>query len=405
MEIRMYIHRVTRANRIIFIALFPVCFSLSGCSKKAEKPKGRPPALVSSAFASQQNVPVLIRAIGNMEASESVIVRTQISGELTKVAFREGQEVQKGALLFQLDPRTYQAAIRKAEATLARDRVIMDNARKDYERYSQLAKDGIVTQEQAEGYRTKAESAVADLAADAAAVDSAREQLAYCTITSPITGRLGALTVDQGNVVKANDTVLVTINKLTPIHASFTIPEKELPEVKRQTAGGRIAVEVEVPGTTGSREKGIVSFFDNTVDPTTGTIRLKAAFDNATKQLWPGQFVNLSIILGMKNNAVVVPSQAIQTGQSGQFVFVIKPDATAEIRQVVSGPVFQGMTVIEKGLQQGDQVVIDGQMRVIPGGKVEIKVQGQGKEQGQGSRVKGPGTDQSKGQEQGVAGK
>ena len=369
----MDIHRIKVCRFIIIAVLLPPFVALSGCSKKAEKPKGRPPALVTTASATQQNVPVLIKAIGNMEASESVVVRTQISGELTKVAFREGQDVQKGALLFQLDPRTYQAAIRKAEATLARDKVIMVNARKDYERYSQLVKDGIVTQEQAEGYRTKAESAAADMAADVAAVDSAREQLAYCTINSPISGRLGVLAVNRGNVVKANDTVLVTINKLTPIYASFTLPEKELPEMKRQMAGGRITVEAEVPGTTGIKEKGIVSFIDNTVDPTTGTIRLKASFDNASKQLWPGQFANLSLILGMKNNAVVIPSQAIQTGQNGQFVFVVKPDATADIRQVVSGPVSQEMTVIEKGLQPGEQVVIDGQMRVIPGGKVEIK--------------------------------
>ncbi|HXE96050.1 MAG TPA: efflux RND transporter periplasmic adaptor subunit [Dongiaceae bacterium] len=368
----MDFHRVNVFSRIILVALFLTCFELSGCSRKVEKPKGRPPALVITASATQQNVPVLIKAIGTMEASESVVVRTQVSCELTKVAFREGQDVQKGELLFQLDPKAYQAAIRKAEATLARDKVILDNARKDYARYSQLVKDGIVTQEQTEGLRTKAESAAADVAADAAAVDSTREQLAYCTITSPISGRLGALAVNRGNVVKANDTVLVTINKLSPIYASFTIPEKELQEVKRQMAG-RITVEAEVPGSAGIREKGVVSFFDNTVDPTTGTIRLKAAFDNANKQLWPGQFVNLSIILGMKNNAVVVPSQAVQTGQNGQFVFVVKPDATADIRQVVSGPVFRDMTVIEKGLQPGEQVVIDGQMRVIPGGKVEIK--------------------------------
>jgi multidrug efflux system membrane fusion protein len=317
-------------------------------------------------------VPVLLKAIGTMEASESVTVRTQISGELIRVAFREGQEVQKGALLFQLDPRTYQAAIRKAEATLARDRVILSNARKDYDRYSQLVKDGIVTQEQAEGYRTKAESAAADVASDQAMLDSAREQLAFCTITSPISGRLGVLAVDRGNVVKANDTVLVTINKLTPINAAFTIPEKELPELKRHMAAGKVMVEAEVAGGT-SREIGVVSFFDNTVDPTTGTIRLKATFTNAKKQLWPGQFVNLSITLAMKNGAVVVPSQAIQTGQKGQFVFVVKPDATAELRPVATGSVVQGMTVIEKGVQPGEQVVIDGQMRVVPGGKVEIR--------------------------------
>lgn len=359
----------------VFLFVFAMAlFTVSGgCARKAEKPRGRPPALVVTAAASQQDVPVQLRAIGTMEASESVTIRTQISGELVKVAFREGQDVQKGSLLFQLDPRVYQAALRKAEAALARDRVILANARRDYERYAQLVKDGIVTQEQAEGYRTRADSAAADLAADQAALDNAREQLAYCTILAPISGRLGALAVDRGNVVKANETVLVTINKLTPIHASFTIPEKELPGVKRQLAGGRLAVEAEVPGGGGIKEKGVVSFFDNTVDPTTGTIRIKASFENPKRQLWPGQFVNLSITLAVKDNAVVVPSQAVQTGQQGQYVYVVRQDATAEVRPIVAGPVSAGMTVIESGLQPAEQVVIDGQMRVVPGGKVEIK--------------------------------
>jgi len=364
---------MTRAAPAIVIAGCIGLLVTAGCTKKAEKPKGRPPALVVTAAATQQDVPVRLGAIGTMEASESVTIRTQISGELVKVAFREGQEVQKGALLFQLDPRTYQAAIRRAEATLARDRVVLANARRDYERYSQLVKDGIVTQEQAEGYRTRAESAAADLAADQATLDNAREQLAYCTITAPISGRLGVLSVDRGNVVKANETVLVTINKLTPIHASFTIPEKELPEIKRHLAGGRLAVEAGIPGNAGIQEKGVVSFFDNTVDPATGTIRLKATFDNAKKQLWPGQFVNLSITLATKNNAVVVPSQAVQTGQKGRFVFVVTPDAMAELRPVVVGPSAGAVTVIEKGLQSGEQVVVDGQMRVVPGGKVETR--------------------------------
>ncbi|MEI6215153.1 MAG: efflux RND transporter periplasmic adaptor subunit [Desulfuromonadales bacterium] len=343
-----------------------------GCEKKVEKPKGRPAALVVTAAVTRQDVPVLLKAIGTAEASESVAVKTQISGELVRVAFREGQDVQKGALLFQFDPRTYQAAVRKAEATLARDRIILTNARKDYERYSQLVKEGIVTQEQAEGYRTKAESAAADVDADVATLDSAKEQLGYCTITAPVGGRLGVLAVDRGNVVKANETVLVTINRITPIHATFTIPESDFPVLQRQMATGKVAVEAEVPRSAAAREKGLVSFYDNTVDTTTGTIRLKAAFDNARKQLWPGQYINLSITLSMKSGAVVVPSQAVQTGQKGQFVFVVK-DGTAELRPVVSGPVSQGVTVIERGVQPDELVVIDGQMRVVPGGKVETK--------------------------------
>ena len=363
-----------RAAQVAMIAgCMSILVAAAGCGKKAEKPKGRPPALVVTAAATQQDIPVQLKAIGTMEASESVTIKTQISGELTHVAFREGQDVQKGALLFQLDPRNYQAAVRKAEANLARNRVVFENARRDYERYSRLVKEGIVTHEQAEGFRTRAESAQADLAADQAALESAREQLGYCTINAPISGRLGVLSVDRGNVVKANETILVTINKLSPIHAAFTVPEKELAGLKRHMAAGRVQVEAEVPGGSGVSEKGVLSFLDNTVDPATGTIKLKAEFANTGRQLWPGQFVNLSITLALKKDAVVVPSQALQTGQKGQYVFVAAPDGTAEMRPVVSGPVFGGVTVIESGLKPAEQVVIDGQMRVVPGGRIEVK--------------------------------
>ena len=350
---------------------------VSGCSpKKAEKPRPRPPAPVVVGQATVQDVPVMIRTIGTMEASESIAIRTQISGQLVKVGFREGQDVQKGALLFRIDPRPYQAALQKAEATLARDRVVMENAKANYERYRGLVKEGIVTQEQAEGYRTQAESAAASVAADQAEVENARAQLSFCTIRSPISGRLGVLVVNQGNVVKANDTVLVTINKLTPISAIFTIPEKELTAIKQQLSSGKVIVEAEVPGAPGVVEKGIVSFMDNTVDITTGTLKLKAIFENRQKRLWPGQFVNIAIILSIRKNAVVVPAQAVQTGQQGQYVFVVKPDATAELRPVTAGIVNQGLTVIDKGLAGGEQVVVDGQVRVIPGGKVEIRTPG-----------------------------
>jgi len=355
------------------LAICGIFLALPACSGKKTAPPPRPPAPVIVASAIQRDVPVLLRAIGTMEASESVTIRTQLSGELTKVAFREGQDVQKGALLCQIDPRSYQAVLRKAEAALARDRVIMHNARDNYERYRQLVKEGIVTQEQAEGYRTTADSAAASVAADHAEVENARTQLSYCTIKAPISGRLGVLAINQGNVVKANDSTLVTINKLTPIYATFTIPEKELAGIKQHLAAGPVIVEAEVPNTPGVVEKGTISFLDNAVDTATGTIKLKATFENGQKRLWPGQFVNLSITLAVRKNAVAVPSQAVQTGQQGHYLFVVKPDMTAELRPVGVGTANQGKTVIEKGLQPGEQVVIDGQVRVIPGGKVEIK--------------------------------
>ena len=348
--------------------------ALPACSReKTEKPKSMPPALVVTAIVSQRDVPIEIKTFGTMEASESVTIQPMVSGELTKVGFREGEDVEQGALLFEIDSRPYLAALNKAQASLSRNRVIMENARKDYGRYFQLVKEGIVTQAEAEGYRTKAETAAADLAADQAAVADAKAQLSYCTITAPISGRLGNLAMDRGNVVKANDTALVTINKLAPILATFTIPEKDLAAVQQRLAKGEMVVEAEVPGAAGFKEKGQVSFLDNAVDPTTGTIRLKGQFANEEKRLWPGQFVTLAITLEVRKEAVVVPSQALLTGQNGQFVFVIKTDQTAEIRPVAVGPAYEGVTIIDQGLQAGEQIVVDGQMRVIPGGKVETK--------------------------------
>ncbi len=355
----------------IFLILF---LALSACApEKKEKSKSMPPALVVTAVARQQDVPIEIKTFGTMEASESVTIKPMLSGELTTVAFREGEDVKEGALLFEIDPRPYQAALNKTQASLARNRVIMKSARKDYERYLQLAKEGLVSQEQAEGYRTRAETAAADFAADQAGVENARTQLSYCTITAPISGRLGALAVDQGNVVKANETPLVTINKLIPIRATFTIPEQSLSLVQQRLAAGPMTVAAEVPGTTGFSEKGLVSFLDNAVDPATGTIRLKGKFANEQKRLWPGQFVTLSLLLEVREQAVVVPSQAVQTGQNGQYVFVVQADQTAEVRPVVPGPDYEAITVIDSGLQVGEQVVIDGQMRIVPGSKVEIK--------------------------------
>lgn len=354
---------------------------------KEEKKKSLPPALVVTAVSRQQDVPVELKTFGTMEASNSVTIKPMVSGEVVTVGFQEGKNVEKGALLFEIDARSYRAALAKAQASLARNRAVKDNARQDYGRYARLAQDGLVSLEQTEGYRTRAETAAADLAADQAAVENAQTQLSYCTITAPISGRLGALAVDRGNVVKANETILVTVNSLTPIRAVFTIPEQKFSLVQQRLGAGEIAVIAEVPGTTGFSEAGQVSFLDNTVDTATGTIRLKAQFDNQEMRLWPGQYVSLSLILDMKKEAVVVPVQAVQTGQKGQFVFVVTPEGTAEERSVVPGAVHEDVVVIEKGLRSEEEVVIDGHMRVIPGGKIERKVaknpdmEGMGKKQ------------------------
>ena len=364
------------AGLCLGLCLLVLTLSLSACSSgKEEKKRSIPKALVVTAAARLQDVPIELAAFGTMEASESVTIKPMVSGELVTVGFQEGQDVEKDALLFAIDPRPYQAALDKALAGAARNRVVRDNARQDHERYQQLAASGLVSQEQAEGYRTRAAAATADFAADQAMVDNARAQLSYCTIKAPISGRLGALAVDRGNVVKANETALVTINRLTPIRATFTIPEQSLALVRQRLAAGEIAVTAEVPGSDGLTEQGRISFVDNTVDPSTGAIRLKGQFANAEKRLWPGQFVTLSLLLDVRKQAVVIPTQAVQTGQKGPFVFVISSGLTAEVRPVTPGPRHGEIVIIEQGVQAGEEVVIDGHIRVIPGGKVEIKTE------------------------------
>jgi len=391
---------MTPLRQAPWLGLFMLLLILPACSspKKEEgKPKSMPPALVVTAAVKAQDVPIEIKTFGTMEASESVTIKPMLSGELITVGFKEGQDVEQGALLFTIDPRPYQAALNKAQASQARNRILRENALRDYERYSKLVKEGIVTQEQAEGYRTRAETAEADLAADLAAVESAKTQLSYCTISAPISGRLGVLTVDRGNVIKANETALVTINKLTPINATFTIPERDLPAVKERLAQGSLTLTAEVPGTTDVVEQGTVSFLDNAVDVSTGTIRLKGEFANSQKRLWPGQFVTLILTLETRRGAVVVPTQAILTGQKGPFVFVVTPEESAEVRPVVSGTAYQGVTVIDKGLKPGEQVVVDGQMRVIPGGKIQIKGEKKAEKGGKGEGAGAPSSDKGPG--------
>lgn len=348
------------------------CFMLllPGCSKESKKSAARPPVPVVVSVAATTDIPQRLQAVGTVEAGESVIIRPQITGELASVYAAEGQDVVKGQKLFLIDPRPWQVALKRAEAALSRNRVIMENARRDYERYSQLVKDGIVTHEQAEGYRTRAESAAADMEADQAMVENARLQLAYCSITAPISGRLGNLSVHKGNVVEAAKTPMVTLNSISPVNVNFAIPEKELSEVRMRMAQGRLEVLVEAQGA--ALEKGAVTFLDNMVDPSTGAIRLKAAFTNNKRTLWPGQFVQVVLNLSERKGVVAIPSQAIQTGQQGSYLFVIKQDMTAELRNVTLGAAHQGLTAIEKGLAAGEQVVVDGQIRVVPGKKVEI---------------------------------
>ncbi|MGD0885462.1 MAG: efflux RND transporter periplasmic adaptor subunit [Thermodesulfovibrionales bacterium] len=366
---------VVRAG-VLFLAGVLFVLLVSACSGGKKAPPIKEAVSVSAATVIQKAVPVQIRAIGNVEAYSTVGVKSQIGGELARVDFREGQDVNKGDLLFIIDPRPYEAALQQADANLAKDMAQLENAREEVRRYAELVKKGYVAQEQYDQIRTNSASLDATVNADKAASENARLQVKYCYIYSPITGRLGSLMSNQGNLIKANaDTAMVVINQVQPIYVTFSVPEENLADIKKYMAAGKVPVQAVIGNDAGHPEEGVLSFVDNAVDVTTGTIKLKATFVNKDKRLWPGQFVNAITTLTSQPNAIVVPSQALQTGQEGQYVFVIKSDLTVESRPVVPSRTVEGETVVGKGLQPGEQVVTDGQLRLVPGTKIEIKKQ------------------------------
>jgi multidrug efflux system membrane fusion protein len=365
---------VKTADRIVFFILsFLFLAFFSACGGKEQPPK-RPPVPVTSAAVIQKTVPVQLNAIGNVEAYSTVSVKSQIGGILNHVHFKEGQDVRKGDILFTIDPRPYEAALKQAEANLAKDNAQLENAREEVRRYAELVKKGYVAQQQYDQIRTNAATFEATVNADKAVVENARLQLKYCYIYSPITGRTGNLFANQGNLIKSNaDTSMVVINQIQPIYVTFSVPEQYLPEIKRYMAEGKLKVEAFLSKEDVNPEQGVLTFIDNAVDLATGTIELKGTFANKGKRLWPGQFVSAVLTLTSQPDAIIVPSQSIQTGQKGQYVFVIKNDLTVEDRPVIVGRTLNSETVIDKGLQSGERVVTDGQLRLVPGAKVEVK--------------------------------
>jgi multidrug efflux system membrane fusion protein len=353
----------------VWMTLFLTC----SCGKSGQPVKKEGvPVTVSTVI--QKTVPIQLRAIGNVEAYSTVSVKSQIGGELIRIHFKEGQDVKKGDILFTIDPRPYEAALKQAEANLARDTAQLENARVDARRYGELVSKGYVAQQQYDQIQTNAAALEATVLADKAAVENAKLQLSYCFIHFPIDGRTGSLLSHQGDMIKANaDNPMVVINQIQPIYVTFSIPEQHLQQIKRYMAEGKLKGEAIIPGDENSPVQGIVTFVDNTVDTSTGTIKLKGTFENKGKRLWPGQFVNVVLTLTTQPDAIVVPSQAVQTGQQGLYVFVVKSDLTVESRPVVTGRNLDGEVVIEKGLEPGEQVVTDGQLRLVPGAKVEIK--------------------------------
>jgi multidrug efflux system membrane fusion protein len=335
------------------------------------KPASRPvPVLVAEV--ARKTLPLRLPAVGQTQAAATVTVRSRVDGQLLEAAFQEGQMVRKGDLLFRIDPRPLEAALNQAQANLGRDQAQLDKARLQLTRNQGLAPKGYVSTENLEDARAASEALEATVKADQAAVELARLQLAYATLHAPIDGLAGARLADPGNLVKTNDTALVTINQIEPIYVAFALPERHLAEVRRLLAAGALRVEAQ-PQDGGPPVSGAVGFLDNKVDPTTGTIGLRATFPNTDHRLLPGQFVTLDLALGELGGTLVVPSRAVQVGQKGEQVYVVTPEGTAELRPVTLGPRVAEETAIRTGLVVGDRVVIDGQMRLTSGAKVEVR--------------------------------
>jgi membrane fusion protein, multidrug efflux system len=355
------------------------------------------PVLVATAV--QKSVPVQIRAVGNVEAYTTVSVKSQVTGVLQQAHFKEGQDVKKGQLLFTIDPRPLEAALKQAEANLARDTAQLNNLREQVRRYAELVQKQYVSREQYDQIKTNADAAESVVDADKAAVENAKVQLSYCYIYSPVNGRVGSLLVNEGNLVRVNDgTPLVVINQINPINVTFAVPEQHLADLKRHMAGGTLKVDARFPSDEGRPEQGTLAFVDNAVDRSTGTIKLKAEFTNQERRLWPGQFVNIALTLATQADAVVIPSEAVQVGQEGQHVFVVKEDKRVDVRPVTMGQTNEGEAIITKGLAAGEQVVREGQFLLGPGSRIEVKDPSKVAEEGKGEGRRGQGRAKAEGE-------
>jgi multidrug efflux system membrane fusion protein len=356
---------------------------LAGCSRdeapatqtSGARTAGQPAAVpVAVARVEQRTVPLELRAIGSAQAYSVVSIHSQITGELISVNFKEGEDVQKGQVLFTLDRRPLEAALQTAEGVLERDVAQAANAATSAQRYQDLLSRGIATKQQVDESVTTAAALAATIDADRGAVANARVQLQYATIVAPIQGRTGQLRVNPGNLVRANDTTpLVTINQVSPIYVAFGLPEGRLDDLKSYLAKGTLHVEAMAPGASDSGSPGRITFIDNEVDSTTGMITVKVEFENRDHRLWPGRFVNVLVTLAADPNTIVVPAVAVQSGQQGDYVFVVKPDQSVEYRKVTIERTVDSNTVIRQGLTAGETVVTDGQLRLTAGTHVTIK--------------------------------
>jgi multidrug efflux system membrane fusion protein len=350
-----------------------LAFLAAGCAKSDARPP-RPSVPVTVAPVQQRSVPYEISAIGSVTPIQTVAVRSQVTGTLTHVGFQEGDEVQKGQILFQIDARPFQAALDQALANLAKDQAQLVNARQQVTRYEQLVQGNLATQEQFDQLKANADATHAAVTADSAGLVTSRLNLEYCTIRAQIGGRTGNLLIREGNLVQANGgSPLVVINQLRPIAVSFSVPQQYLDDIQRFSAGHVLNVRIKPANDSTATLTGHMSFLNNQVDTTTGTIQLKATFDNADKKLWPGEFVAVSLVLNVEKDALTIPAQAVMTGQAGTYVYVLNPDQTARTQSVTVGRASNDFVVITQGLAAGQRVVTDGQLRLVPGARVEIK--------------------------------
>jgi multidrug efflux system membrane fusion protein len=371
------------SKRLLFAAALVAVFAAAGLGTyfvsdgRAKEGKGAakgpPPVPVNVVAAEQQTVPVRLQGIGNVEAYQTVSIKARVDGEIMEVKFREGDPVTKGEVLFRIDPRPYQAALRQAEANAMRDIAARDQASSQAKRYQELLDKNFISKEAFAQIRTNAETAEAVAGASRAALENARLNLAYCTITSPLDGYVGKVLLQAGNLVKANDvSALAVINQVKPIYVNFSVPEQSLPDVRKYMAAGPLVVEVVPPDPSAPRVGGQLIFIDNAVDPTTGTIKLRARFDNVEAALWPGQFVNVSLRLYEQVDALIVPSTAVQTGPDGQYVYVVSQEMVADVRRIAVQRTDGERSIVAKGLVKDELVVTRGQLRLGPKTRVQV---------------------------------
>src|SRR5215472_15461232 len=340
---------------------------------QASSQKGPPSVPVTAVAVVSKTVPVRLYAIGNVESFTTVAVKARVDGQIVSVHFKEGDEVKQGAVLFEIDSRPFAAALKQAQANLLKDKALLDRAVEQEKRYKDLLDKNFISPDAYEQVRTNKETAAATVRGDEAALENARLSLEYCTIRSPVTGYAGRIQIQQGNLVKANDTnPLVTINQVVPIYTSFSIPEQNIADIRKYQANGELKVQATFANASHAPIAGKLSFLDNSADTTTGTIKLKAEFPNTDKALWPGQYVNVVLTLYEQKDAVVTPSAAVQNGPNGQYVFVVKPDMTVELRNIKVSRAEGDETVVASGLAPGDQVVTAGQLRLAPGSRVSV---------------------------------